>query len=300
MFRWRNERPGWRATVSNALRHASEQLGGRNPRWNQAVFAAVARIHRVLGMDPQDPDTTFRWSRFAPPRNANHEADANNRWHLLLLLLAAAAAGFAGRRWLLYASALASAFLLFCFYLKWQPFMARLELPLFVLGAPLAALLVERLRPRAAAALVCLFLASGARRPALENWTRPLEGPHSLFQTARHDNYFSDMGQWHNRDSYLEAVEETARSGCGLVGIDISENQLEYPYQALVRERRPEVKFVHTGVENRTARYPASAAGRPCAALCLDCAGNAKKMEMYRAMGPARTMGRFVLFGTDR
>ncbi len=296
-FRWRNEHPGLRATASNALRHASEQLGGRSPRWNHAVFAAVLRIHRSLGLDPQDPNTTFRWSRFAPPRNANHEADANNRWHLLLLLIAlAAAAAWRDRRWIRYGAALAGAFLLFCFYLKWQPFMARLELPLFVLGAPLAAYLLDRLRPRWIPALVCLMLVSGARLPAIENWTRPLKGPHSLLRTARNDNYFSDMGQWNNRASYLEAVDAAARSGCELVGIDSSENQLEYPFMALLRERVPAVQFVHTGVTNASARYEAQPRLQPCAVLCLDCQGNPRKLELYGSMGTQRVIGRFLFF----
>jgi hypothetical protein len=296
-FRWRNERLGWRATVSNALRHTSEQLGGRSQQWNQAVFQAVLDLHRNLGLDPQDPDTTFRWSHFAPPRNANHEADANNRWHLALLVLAmAAAALWRERRWLLYGAALLAAFLLFCFYLKWQPFMARLELPLFVLGAPLAAFLLERLRPRALAALICLVLVSGARLPAIENWTRPLKGPHSLFRTARNDNYFSDMSQWNNRDSYLEVVDATARTACPLVGIDSSENQLEYPFQVLLRERNRAVRFVHTGVTNNTRRYAPNPPPRPCVVLCLDCAGNAGKIELYRSFGPPRVVGRFLLF----
>ena len=91
MFRWRNEHPGWESTVSNALRNLSEQLGARSPRWNQAVYGAVVRAHAALGIDPQDPATTWRWSRFDPPRNANHEANANNRWHLAWLAAAARA-----------------------------------------------------------------------------------------------------------------------------------------------------------------------------------------------------------------
>jgi len=297
-FRWRNEHPDWKSTVSNALRNASEQLGARSPRWNQAVYNAVLRAHAALGIDPQDPATTWRWSRYDPPRNANHEANANNRWHLAWLAAAIALAAFPGRRrWVVYAAGLAGAILLFCFYLKWQPFLSRLELPLFVLAAPLGGMLLESLRPAWLAAPVCLFLLSGARLPLFENWTRPLRGPHSLWVEARDDAYFNDMGQWNNRASYLGAVGLVARSGCGTVGIDIGENQLEYPFQALMLRARPGVRFVHTGVENASARYYPPHPPRPCAVLCLDCIGNRAKQALYEPIGEPVVIGRFLVFG---
>jgi hypothetical protein len=297
LFRWRNEHPGWKPTVSNALRHLSEQLGARSPRWNQAVYDVVLRAHAALGIDPQDPATTWRWSRYDPPRNANHEANANNRWHLAWLAAAVAFAAFPGRRrWLVYAAGLAAAFLLFCFYLKWQPFLGRLELPLFVLAAPLAGLLLESLRPAWLAVPVCLFLLANARLPLFENWTRPLRGPHSLFVAARADAYFNDMGQWNNRASYLLAVDLAARSACGTVGLDISENQLEYPFQALLLRARPRVRFVHTGVRNASARYYPPHPPRPCAVLCLDCLANQRKLALYTPIGEPVVIGRLLLF----
>ena len=298
VYRWRNEHPGWRSTVSNMLRNTSDQLGAASPRWNQAVFDAVVRIHRALSINPDDPATTWPWTRYRPPYNArNHEADANNRWHLALF---AAAAVFAAitrkRKWLLYSGGLLAAFLLFCFYLKWQLYLARLELPLFVLMAPLAGFFLEALRPRWVTVVICLFLVNNTRASLFENWTRPLHGPHNLLVTPRDDNYFRDMVQWNNRASYLPAVELTARSGCEMVGIDISQNQLEYPYQALLRERNPRVRFVHVGVENASARYYPANPPRPCVVFCPDCAGIEKKVALYGAVGPPVTLDRFLLF----
>jgi hypothetical protein len=297
-FRWRNEHPGWKSTVSNVLRNASEQLGARSPRWNQAVFDGVVRIHRVLGIDPQDRGTTWPWAEYVPPINAkNHEANANNRWHLLLVVFAAAFVVIRpSRPWTIYAAALLAAFLLFCFYLKWQPYLARLELPLFVLASPLAAYFLARLRPALLAVLICAFLVNNARPALFENWTRPLKGPNSLWVTSREGNYFSDMVQWNKGASYFPAVELTARSGCEMVGIDISQNTLEYPFQALLRERNPNVRFVHTGVENASLRYAPQDPPRPCAVLCLDCAGIEKKIALYAPIGPPIEIGRFLLF----
>jgi hypothetical protein len=287
-FRWRNEYLGWQPLVSNFLRNGSEQSGARSQRWNQLVFDGVVRIHQALGLDPNDPATTWRGAAFRPPVNANHEANANNRWHLVLFAAAALIAGW-DRRWRWYAAGLLGAFLLFCLYLKWQPFLARLEVPLFVAAAPLGGWLLERFRPGWLALIVGLFLVSGARSALFENWTRPLKGPHSLFTKSRDESYFNDMGQWNNRASYVEAVDRVARSRCDVVGLDISENQLEYPFQALLRERNPRVRFVHSG-----AGYPAVPG--MCAVLCLDCIGNQQKMALYRRLGPPIEIGRFLLF----
>jgi len=126
VFRWRNEHLSSGAMVSNALRHTSEQLGARSGEWNRSVYKAVVGIHRTLGLDPQDRDITWPGARYVPPLNANHEVNANNRWHLLLMAaVAILALATRNRRWTLYAAALVSAFLLFCLYLKWQPFLAR-------------------------------------------------------------------------------------------------------------------------------------------------------------------------------
>lgn len=265
-FRWRNETLGWKATASNLLRNVSDQLGGRSEAMNQRVYNAVVKIHAALGIDPQDPSTTWKYTRYATPRNANQEADANNRWHLLLMAAAVLAAAFRRQKpWLTYAAGLAAAPLAFCFYLKWQPFFSRLELPLFILAAPLLASLLAALRPAVLPLLLCLFLVDGTRHPLLHNWTRPLRGPRPPRDLA----YFNDMSQFHNRDFELAEVARIAATGCTLVGIDINQSQLEYPVQALLLEKNPRIRFTHINVHNPSRRYQNPDAAPPCATIYL-------------------------------
>jgi len=295
-FRFRNETFGWRQTASNLLRNASAQLGARSPQWNQAVYDTVARAHAAIGIDLNDPATTWPWTTFSPPRNSNHEADANNRWHLLLLLAAGGFIASRRREWLGYTLAIPFAFVLFCAYLKWQPFLSRMFLPLFVLGSPLAGLAIEKLRPPALQAVVCLFLLNNARPYLFENWVRPWRGPNSIWKTTRDRQYFNDMDQWGNRSSYEGAVAAMEGSGCNKVGIDISRFQLEYPFQALLRERNTNVQFVHVGVNNASVRYERAPAPSPCAVLCMECADAPALIERYRSIGQPIQVGRFMLF----
>ena len=300
-FRWRNDHPGWKSTVSGALRNVSEQLGSEKPAWNQGVYRAVVGIHRWLGLDPQAPDTTTKLNGYEPPQNTRHESNANNRWQLLVLSVAAGFAGWCAwkrrdARWLIYAGSLFAAFLLFCWYVRWQQYGARFLLPLLIAGAPLAGLLLGAIRPRVLAVAICLLLLDKARLPVLQNWTRPLRGPRNLFITSREAGYFSDIAYMENRDSYLQAVDLTARSGCRTVGIDIGENQMEYPFQALLLKRDPGIRFVHTGVTNASARHYPANREQPCAVLCLDCLGTAGKIALYSSLGPTIPLGRFLLY----
>lgn len=308
LFRWRNERFGWKTVVSNILRNASDQLGSPRDASNRWIGAEVERLHSLLAIDINDPATTWPWTRYQPPRNSNHESDAPNRLHLLLLVFAFALLVGAGMRHksaaqfpLWYSLALAAGFVSFCAYLKWQPFQARLLLPLFVLASPLAAVFGfgvngDRLRLRLfAQAALCLLLLDTARHPVLDNWVRPLRGPRSVLRLPRSEQYFSDMNQWHNAADYRQAVDLLASGSCTRIGIDINNFQLEYPLQALLRLRKPAVAFLHTGVSNPSARYPQPVPGPPCAVACLNCSLDPPRLASYRSFPVVRSAGRFVI-----
>ena len=197
---------------------------------------------------------------------------------------------------MLYAAALLCGFIAFCGYLKWQPNFSRLLLPLFVLASPLAGIIEDAGKRGIVQLVLCLLLLDNARAPLLENWVRPLKGPNSVLRRPRDAQYFSDLGQWHNQESYLKTVEVLAQSKCETVGIDITHLQLEYPIEALLRERNPRVRFLHTGVENASSRYAAPVDAKPCAVVCLDCLGDTQRATLYAAFPQADTAGRFLTF----
>jgi hypothetical protein len=299
-FRWRNESFGWKMTASNALRNFSEQLGARGEEWNQGIYRLVIAAHQRIGMDPSDPRTTWPWTSFAPPKNANHEANVPNRWQLTILsaaFVALAAQSFRRReagRLFVYAVSLLCGFIAFCAYLKWQLFMGRLLLPLFVLASPMVTAIGGKRWP--IQLVLGLFLLNNARRPLIENWTRPLKGPNSVFHTPRDSQYFSDMNQWNNQASYWKAVDLITASNCRTVGIDIADFQLEYPLQALLRERNPSIRFLHTGVRDASSKYLQPAGSPPCAVVCLDCAGDSARLQIYTSFPRSVLIGKFVVF----
>ncbi len=310
-FRWRNETFGWKQTLSNIIRNTSEQLGARSESWDQGVYDVVLGMHRRLGIDVNDPATTWRGSVYAAPKNANHEANAPNPWHLAILLVISCIIFWRSlrgrdreRAW--YALSLLCGFIAFCAYLKWQPFFARLWLPLFVLAAPLAsdignigATTSWRTLRLIIPIVFCFFLLDNARHPLLDNWVRPLRGPKSVFHTAREDQYFADMSQWNNAPTYKKTVDLLAHIPCATIGIDTTNLQLEYPLQALLRDRKPGSVFIHSGVQNVSTRYAQPSSTPACAVVCLDCAGDTKRMLLYNGFASSISVDKFVVFGPD-
>jgi hypothetical protein len=77
------------------------------------------------------------------------------------------------------------------------------------------------------------------------------------------------MTQWNNRDFYFAAADRIAATGCELVGIDITLNQLEYPLQTLLLERNRQIRFVHVNVTNASLRYILPNDPPPCTVFQL-------------------------------
>jgi hypothetical protein len=296
-YRWQNEPLSVSAMTSNALRHFSEGVGMRSEAWNRGVYKAVLRVHAALGIDPNDRRTTWQDGQFGPPVNANHETNANNRWHLLLFAVTGVALMFWRKwDWLCFFGSIVVAYLLFCGYLKWQPFMTRMLLPLFVMAAVVSGLVLERMEWTWLQILVCLFLLNNTRPYLLENWTRPLKGPRSILKIAREDGYFADMTVYGNKNEYIEAVRRTLQSGCERVGIDDKVFPLEYPYEALLRAANPRIRFEHVGVMNASARYRQGGEPDVCVVLCLSCGDGPDVRGKFKSVGEPVVIGRSLLF----
>jgi len=68
-------------------------------------------------------------------------------------------------------------------------------------------------------------------------------------------------------------------------------------YYPGLRERTPATRFLHTGVDNVSARYRQPAAAQPCAIACLDCAADLPRLQQYAAEFPVGVrIDRFVVF----
>ncbi len=268
-YRWRNEYLSWQPLASNLMRHLSEQLGGRNEDWNQRVYRTTIWAHELIGLRANDAATTWPHTEYVAPRSANHETDANNRWHFGLLLVAAGY--FAWRREklpLLILGAMVIGVASFCFYLKWQPFMLRMWLPLFSLGMVMVGVMLSRQHLLLQAGL-CVFLLDGSRLPLLKNWVRPLRGPENMFGLTREDLYYNDMRTWNVRKQYDEVMRQLRESSCREIAMDITYFQLEYPIQALLLKEHPETRFVHVNTQNPSKKYEKPS--QPCALVCLAC-----------------------------
>ena len=143
--------------------------------------------------------------------------------------------------------------------------MARMFLPLFVLACPAAIII----RPKILQLALVLLLLDTAKPYLFENWVRPLKGPNSILRTSRDSQYFNDLHAWNIQTKYQEEVDAAARSGCSRVGIDINELQIEYPFEALLRERNPQVQFVHVNVMNQSKKYERPNQPEPCRVVKL-------------------------------
>lgn len=251
---------------------------------NQATERASTTLHGWLGVDPADPRTTWLSETFSARAVglAFDENFASNPAHLVLLVGALGMVWLQRRRlpaalgW--YALALTVGFGLFSAVLRWQPWHSRLELPLFVLGAPVVGVVVERLVPRLSVPLSVVLLASMLPW-IVYNQARPLIGPRSIVWVSREAQYFTNQ-PW-LRPSYLGAVEFLSARGCGRIGVLLGD-WWEYPLWALLWEAAPgPVDVEDVVVDNATAALPGGpgAAFQPCALLAADQPANPQPID---------------------
>jgi len=254
------------------------------------AYATVSGIHNALGLDPQDPRTTWHPPRFEPPADLLHEDISGNLVHGALILAALAALVASARLRRRYPNlgriAVLSllSFGLFAGYLKWTPWHSRLQLTLFLLLSPIVGVFLARLA-RPWKIMIGLILLAQAIPFLISNPLRPLIGPTFVFAQSRFDQTFSQrplLGEL-----YAEAGALLAATNCRDVGLALPGNAWEYPLWSVLRRAASQQAVTSEGtlpptdpspfrIEN-TLAHPAThdlldTSFEPCAIICLRCA----------------------------
>jgi hypothetical protein len=137
--------------------------------------------------------------------------------------------------------------------IKWNPFISRYFLPVFVISAPFISLLSDetKLRPFVNSCAVALLVLSFI--VLAHNEMRPLVGPKSVFITNRIDQYFMVGPQ--AKPYFIATANMIKGQSITNIGIfDRDGNMWEYLLWILLKENGVNYRIEHVDVENRSGR----------------------------------------------
>jgi len=191
-----NQSFGPRYLVSNLVRQTLVHLGTWNKSHSQPLLATSKLIHGALGIEDGDPLNSHMGQKLKIAPLRFNENLAGNGLHVLLFAvcgvwLLSHLHSFQTRTNRVYSIAWLGSMLLFCLFIKYQHSISRLQLPLFVLGTPWAAAVLDRwLAPRKTQIVGWVFILAVLPWVAFSE-ARPLLGAQSIFRQSREDLFYS-------------------------------------------------------------------------------------------------------------
>jgi hypothetical protein len=256
--------------TSNVLRNVALELYLPFPAWNDHVADVVRVMHSMMGILPSDRRMTLTGQRFSLDLIPFHE-DTSPAPIILTLFVVTIVTGIARRTpgWRLtlsYALCLVVSFLLFCVLLKWQPWHARLHLPIVALACPLVGTFIEANVNRRFQAPLVIFILLTSLPTLLLNPSRPVVGRHSVFAVPRTAQYFVNHGDYYA--TYAAVASAVARERCDRVGLVSSFDAWEYPLWLLLQRANPNVIIEQLEVGNYTRAY--AKPFDPCVIIRID------------------------------
>ena len=296
------------ATVAaNVVRNISLDVGVPNARINKFSTQVFSSMIRAIGEDPSEPSQIVvaksgRLYPFMVWVDTLMETESSNPLQTALFFVAVTlylvkfkkmkrATGWLG-------VGIIGAFILYSALVRWSPWNARYQLPLFVLASAFVALVLPRVLPRAVILGISFLFLLLALPFALRNSTRPLvtkEGKNSILFMPREESYFLDQHRSY-AGSFIAAASAVRGEDCHSIGLDSNLLHLDYPMLALLTADKTQRQLSYVAVHNGTERYK-SAMEPPCIVVCLECVHATEKWRDYSESEPKPSVyGDIVVF----
>jgi len=275
-----NEVRNWRVTVSNIARNAALHADLPFPRAENWLRGNLEKVHERLGLDISDPRTTLSGDFRIPEVNTS-ETTSGNPVHAAMIVFGLTAVvgmvllGKEDPDILVYSTAIFFSVLMFCYFLKWQPQGGRLQLPFFILFAPIIAVILDRLEKfeletvlaglLLAYAMIWLFQTQ--ERPVIPDAGRTY--PVSVFGEDRESLYFAANPE--DEAIYRAIAGVINDRDINDIGLNLTTSSEEYPFWALLGAPDDNLQIEWVDVETASAKY-LSDQFKPQAIICENCA----------------------------
>lgn len=246
------------AFISCITKNIATQLESHFRGANMLLRAMTKFIHHTIGIDVNDPDLTMDRG-FHIVRARFHADYAPNPLHMTLMILGTGVLLVRrksySRETILFATAAMLSFVTLSVAIKWNPFISRYFLPVFIISAPCLSLLFDGNRLKPLVNLCAAGLLLTALVVLANNEMRPLIGPKSVFVTDRIDQYFMARPE---AKPYFVALDNSIKkkqiSNIGIV--DTDGNMWEYALWVLLKDNGVNYRIEHVDVNNLSAKIP--------------------------------------------
>jgi len=263
--------------ISNLVRNVCLHIRTPSPYINKAFAIAIRELHQWMGLDVNDPRTTA-WGTFKITTPSTHEIQAGNPLHALLILATFMILLWKRRQFpsslLHYTFIVLATYVLFSFLYKWLIFGSRLQLPFFLLYAPIVGFLLGGWKKERLAnwANVFLLLASIPWLISIE--TRPIlpipeRSPVGSVLTESRLNLLFANGSYLTEPA-RDVVIRIEASGCTRVGLMLTGNGAEYPFWFMLGSPRKDLRIEWIVADTYSANL-SDPTFEPCAVICEDC-----------------------------
>jgi len=242
----------------NVLRHAGTHMGTSSEYFNKAITDGIRSFPAAIGVDIDDPRATLGGARFEIRKLSRDENSTSAGMHFLLLIiffLSMAIYRWEKQELRRYALCLLSMAVVFCLAVKWQPWLSRLQLPIFVLASAGIGVLLERVRLRFWQGIIVSVLFVFAIPYVINAYPRHLLGKKSVFKQTREEQYFSMAKSRYK--NYAQVADLLVASGCHDIGLVMGADDWEYPLWPLLKDRgMTDMRLEHIDVKGPLAVIP--------------------------------------------
>ncbi|GAB6392261.1 MAG: glycosyltransferase family 39 protein [Treponematales bacterium] len=215
----------------------------------KALFTSLtSKVYGLLGIDRS---AVFPYKEpvvnSVPEFLIFHEDSAKNPIHMILVIIAIVLLCYSGaKRFKMYMLLVLASWLVFAFCIPYQPWVTRLQLPLFALSAPLfPALFVGRNKEQLQAGIVwCISVL--AMLPLFMNVSRPLS--FTLWTKSRYERIFENKP--HLFQNYYDACLALEKIDARNIGLVIGGDTWEYPLWAYPWKEKHAPRIFHVQPED--------------------------------------------------